>query len=89
MHQNALRETHTPPYAKTQAGRNLSRRAFYGIRTNPTRVWKIVRRRFTPQTYRMHYMTYESQWMQKHKFGATCPITLSLEFVPVPLEQEK
>jgi hypothetical protein len=38
--------------AKIHIRRNVSDTLFYGIRTGPTQAWKIVRRRFTPQTHR-------------------------------------
>jgi hypothetical protein len=37
----------------------------------------------------MHYMTCISHQMQKHKFGMMCPVTLFVESILVPLEQEK
>jgi hypothetical protein len=37
----------------------------------------------------MHYLTRRSYWMQKHKFGETCPGTLFVESVPGPPEHEK
>jgi hypothetical protein len=37
----------------------------------------------------MHYVTHISHQMQKHKFGVMCLYMFSLEFVPVPPEQEK
>jgi hypothetical protein len=37
----------------------------------------------------MHYVTRRSHWIQKHKFGVTCPGALFVESVPIPPEQEK
>jgi hypothetical protein len=37
----------------------------------------------------MHYVTYRSHRMQKHKFGVTCPGALFVESVPVPPEHEQ
>jgi hypothetical protein len=37
----------------------------------------------------MHYVTHRSHWMQKHKFGITCPEALFIESVQVPPEHEK
>jgi hypothetical protein len=51
-HQNPLCNSQIPPDAKTQVLRNLSRRAFCGIRTGPTRELKIVRERFTTRVHR-------------------------------------
>jgi hypothetical protein len=36
----------------------------------------------------MQYKIRMSHWMQKHKFGVTCPATLVVESVPVSLEHE-
>jgi hypothetical protein len=37
----------------------------------------------------MHYVTRRSDWMQKYKFGVTCPGALFVESVPVRIEHEK
>jgi hypothetical protein len=37
----------------------------------------------------MHYVTWISHRMQKHKFDITCPDALFLETAPVPPEREK
>jgi hypothetical protein len=37
----------------------------------------------------MHYLTRISKWMQKHKFGVTCPDSLSMETTPGPPEHKK
>jgi hypothetical protein len=37
----------------------------------------------------MHYVTYRSHRIQKHKFGITCPDMLLVESVLVPPKQEK
>jgi hypothetical protein len=37
----------------------------------------------------MHYVTHKSYWMQKHKFGVTCPNALFVETAPGPPEHEK
>jgi hypothetical protein len=34
-------------------------------------------------------MTRRSHWMQKHKFGVTCPTALFVEFLLVPPKHEK
>jgi hypothetical protein len=34
-------------------------------------------------------MTSRSHWMQKHKFGITCPEAHFVKLVPVPPEHEK
>jgi hypothetical protein len=41
-----------PPDAKTQVRCNLSQRAFYAIRTGPTRAWIIVQQCFVPRMHR-------------------------------------
>jgi hypothetical protein len=74
---------------KTQFQHNVSWRAFYGNRTGPTRVGKIVRRRFIPRSNAMHYVTRRSNQMQKHKFDVTYPGALFVESIPVPPEHEE
>jgi hypothetical protein len=51
MHRNALHDPHIPTDIKTQVWCKLSRRAFCGIHTGPTRARKIVHIRFTPGTH--------------------------------------
>jgi hypothetical protein len=34
-------------------------------------------------------VTHRSNWMQKDKFGVTCPGAVFIESVPVPPEHEK
>jgi hypothetical protein len=51
MHVNALRDPQVTTNAKTKFWCNVSRRALWGIHTGLTRAWKIMRRRFTPETH--------------------------------------
>jgi hypothetical protein len=37
----------------------------------------------------MHHVTHRSHWMQKHKFGVTCPCALFMKSTLGPLEHEK
>jgi hypothetical protein len=37
----------------------------------------------------MHHVTHRSHWMQKHKFGVTCPGALFMKSTLGPLEHEK
>jgi hypothetical protein len=37
----------------------------------------------------MHYVARITHWMQKHKFGITCPSVLFVESVTVPPKKEK
>jgi hypothetical protein len=90
IHRKAQRDPHIPPDAKTQVRRNLSRCAFYGNRTSPTRARKKVFQRFTPvQRSGMHYVTCRSHRIQKHKFGVMCPGTHFVESIPVPPRARK
>jgi hypothetical protein len=37
----------------------------------------------------MHYVTYKSHWMQKHKFTEMCPGVRFVKSIPVQPEYEK
>jgi hypothetical protein len=37
----------------------------------------------------MHYVTHKPRWMQKHRFGITCPSALFVETASGPPEHEK
>jgi hypothetical protein len=62
--------------------------AFYGNRTGPTRVLKIVCRCFTPQTHRIALRDPQIPSDGKHKLGVTYPDALLVESVPVLHEHE-
>jgi hypothetical protein len=88
-HPNGLHDPHIVPDAKIQVRCNVSWCTFYGIRSEPTQAWKIVHRHLRPQMPKMHYVTYISHQMQKHKFNVTCPTALFLRSTPSRPEHEK
>jgi hypothetical protein len=42
-----------------------------------------------PERTRMPYVTYSCHWMQKHKFGITCPNAPFMEIAVGPPKNEK
>jgi hypothetical protein len=89
MHRNALRDPQIPHDAKIQVQCNVSGGDFNGNHIGSTPAGKIVHRCFAPRCTEMHYVTHRSHWMQKDKFGVTCPDVLFVKSVPVPPEHEK
>jgi hypothetical protein len=89
MHCNALHDLHIPANENTHIWHDVSRRAFSGIRTDPTRARKIVRQRFVPWT--RHNELCDPQILPdvKHNFSVTCPDGLFVESLPVRHEHEK
>jgi hypothetical protein len=77
------------PDAKTKVWRNMSRCAFSGIHTDPTRARKMAPQRFAPQTHRNALRDLGIQPNAKHMFRITCLGALLTESVTVSHEQEK
>jgi hypothetical protein len=58
------------------------------LKTNPSPRWFCHIEVSRPKSTEMHYVTRRSHWMEKHKFGVTCPDVLFVESTSVsPLHE--
>jgi hypothetical protein len=85
----SVRNPQIPLDAKTKVWHNMSGALFVKPIPLPSQHGKYCIGVSHPGRTGMHYVTYISQWMQKHKFSITCPGALFVESVPVLPEHEK
>jgi hypothetical protein len=86
---NALRDPQIKPDAKNQLLRNMSQHTFYGNNTGPPEHEKYFIDVLLSGRSGMHFVTYRSHQMQKHKFSVFCPGWLFMETAQGPPKHEK